>query len=156
MDATTTSPAGARAGISPFGQVLSKTQTRKKFADLLTVLETTNPVVSTEMAAITASLAKNTNGIAACCRGLRVIELGLEPLGYVPKKSVDRSSVDQVKAERDRLLGHLLADFVATWASARKGKKSTRLDHSHLLLAVLTNHFVYFVVVLAGAAGFDS
>ena len=80
MDATTTSPAGARAGISPFGQTLSKTQTRKKFADLLTVLETTNPVVSsTEMAAVTASLVKNTNGIAACCRGLRVIELGLEP-----------------------------------------------------------------------------
>ena len=45
MDATTTSPAGARAGISPFGKRLTATQTRAKCADLLTVLETTNPVV---------------------------------------------------------------------------------------------------------------
>ena len=62
MDTSTTSPASARAGISPFGKQLTATQTRAKFADLLTVLETTNPVVSAEMAAITASLVKNTNG----------------------------------------------------------------------------------------------
>ena len=39
MDTTTTSPAGARAGISPFGKRLTATQTRAKFADLLTVLD---------------------------------------------------------------------------------------------------------------------
>ena len=80
----------------------SKTQRRKTFKDTIRLLETSSAPPSDLASKVTASLVKDTNGLGPTCRGLRIIEKALEPLGYTPRASVDRLDKEAVRAERAR------------------------------------------------------